>query len=137
LTYTYTHKPSTTSGTNRTTYGVAARARPGQAVAVAEGFDRFWAAYPRKVAKQAARRAWDKAARDTDPALIIAGAERYRDQPGREARYTKHPATWLNAGCWADDDEATRDGPGTGMTKGNRRVMKGVELARMYEERGE
>ena len=42
------------------------------------GFDDFWTVYPRQVAKRAARLAWDRAVKRADPAVIIAGATRYR-----------------------------------------------------------
>jgi Helix-turn-helix domain len=72
---------------------------------VAERFERFWAAYPRKVAKEAARRAYDKALeRGVTPAVLLAGAQRYAaERQGEPPRYTKHPATWLNGGCWEDE----------------------------------
>lgn len=70
-------------------------------------FDAFWAIYPRRVAKLAARKAWTKATRLATAAEIIAGAERYRDDPGRTDRYTAHPASWLNAGRWTDDPTPT------------------------------
>ena len=68
-------------------------------------FDRFWAAYPRHEAKDKARKAWEKLIKDkrTDPDVIIAGAARYRDDPGRDPQFTAHPASWLNAGRWTDD----------------------------------
>lgn len=66
-------------------------------------FEDFWAAYPRKVEKKGARAKWDTAVKKADPAEIIAGAERYRDDPNRTAKYTKHPTTWLNQGCWEDE----------------------------------
>jgi hypothetical protein len=70
----------------------------------AELFDAFWAAYPKKVGKDAARRAWTKAARRADPGKIIDVVSRY---PFRsERQFVKDPATWLNAGCWEDDLEA-------------------------------
>lgn len=65
----------------------------------------FYAAYPLKKSKEAARKAWARAIKRVDPSVIIAAAQRYRDDPGRDPAYTKHPATWLNGGCW--DDEAT------------------------------
>lgn len=70
-------------------------------------FGEFWTAYPRKIAKKDARRAWDKAIKDgADPTLIAAVAKRYAtEQAGREPKYTKHPATWLNKGCWEDEPE--------------------------------
>lgn len=68
-------------------------------------FDKFWGIYPRRVGKKAARRAWDKAIRDTEAAKIIHGAARYRDDPRRTPEYTAHPSTWLNAGRWDDEIE--------------------------------
>jgi Helix-turn-helix domain len=66
-------------------------------------FDLFWKAYPKKVAKKAAVKAWTQAIKDTDPAVIIAGAEAYAKDKARSAEYTAHPATWLNAGRWMDE----------------------------------
>lgn len=67
-------------------------------------FDRFWAAYPAKVAKGAARKAWPKALKAAgDVERIIAGAERYAADPNREPGFTAHPSTWLNAERWDDD----------------------------------
>lgn len=69
------------------------------------GFDDFWAAYPRRVAKGAARKAWPTAvkAAGSDPAVVIAGARAYHDSPDREPAYTAHPATWLRAERWTDE----------------------------------
>lgn len=66
-------------------------------------FDAFWTVYPRREAKQAARKAWDKVTRSVDAATVIAGARRYADDPNRDRAFTKHAATWLNGGCWDDD----------------------------------
>lgn len=66
-------------------------------------FDDFWAVYPRKVAKGDARRAWQKAIRVASPEEIIAGAMRYARKA--EPPFICHPATWLNAERWADEDE--------------------------------
>ena len=68
-----------------------------------DAFDEFWSIYPLRVGKDAARRAWAKAIRRATADDITAGARRYRDDPNRDEGYTKHPATWLNAGCWDDD----------------------------------
>ncbi|MFC4107800.1 hypothetical protein ACFOX0_17945 [Micromonospora zhanjiangensis] len=70
-------------------------------------FDAFWSAYPRRAAKRTARKAWDKAITRATPAEITAGAARYRDRPGRELRFTAHPATWLNGDRWTDDPPRT------------------------------
>ncbi|MBU5654501.1 hypothetical protein KPA07_06190 [Corynebacterium aurimucosum] len=67
------------------------------------GFDDFWAVVPRKVGKQAARRAWEKAVKVESPQVIVQKMREYRDDPNRVEEFTKHPSTWLNAGCWDDD----------------------------------
>lgn len=66
-------------------------------------FDLFWQSYPTKVGKSAAKTAFAKAMKQTDADTIIAGVIRYRNDPNRDPAYTKHPATWLNAGCWDDE----------------------------------
>ena len=76
-----------------------------------DDFDAFWSAYPRREAKAAARKAWVKAVTVADPQAIIAGAQRYRDDPNRESEFTAHPATWLNAGRWEDDPLPPRSRP--------------------------
>src|SRR5262249_38731141 len=61
-------------------------------------FAQFWAAYPKRVAKEAARKAFAKAIEHgTDPGTLTAGAQRYAvERQGQDPKYTKHPATWLN-----------------------------------------
>lgn len=70
----------------------------------------FWSTYPRKASKQAARKAWDKITATTSAEEIIEGARRYRDDPNRVDEFTKHPSTWLNAGCWEDAPLPARTG---------------------------
>lgn len=71
-------------------------------------FAGFWSVYPRRVAKKAAEKAWVKAVRSADANTIIAAAARYADQTkNSDPRFIKHPATWLNGGCWDDDELAT------------------------------
>ncbi|MEU8713591.1 hypothetical protein [Streptomyces sp. NPDC048663] len=79
-----------------------------------DAFDAFWKAYPRRVGRKAAARAWNKALRDgTTPEQIVSAAEAYAlERHGQPAQYTKHPATWLNGGHYDDEPAA----PGTGRT---------------------
>ena len=64
-------------------------------------FEEFWNHYPKKVDKGAALRAFRKAAKTEDVALIINGAERYAEDPNLpEKQFIKNPATWLNAEAW-------------------------------------
>ncbi|MDO4244364.1 MAG: hypothetical protein Q4C85_11575, partial [Actinomyces sp.] len=68
-----------------------------------EEFEAFWDAYPRHSDKKAALRAWRKAVREVDNGELIAAARRYARDPGRKPEFTKHAATWLNAGSWANE----------------------------------
>ena len=64
-------------------------------------FEEFWNHYPKKVDKGAALRAFRKAAKTEDVALIINGAEKYAEDPNLpEKQFIKNPATWLNAEAW-------------------------------------
>jgi hypothetical protein len=62
-------------------------------------FLEFWEVYPRKVARGDAQKAYLKALSRASHAEILAGAKRYKPDP----KFTKHPATWLNADCWLDE----------------------------------
>jgi hypothetical protein len=69
-------------------------------------FDIFWDAYPKKVGHLRAQKIYDgivkaKSATADD---LLAGATRYaRERASEDPKYTKHPATWLNGGHWADE----------------------------------
>lgn len=77
-------------------------------------FVRFWDAYPRKVGKGEARKVWAKLRKNgIDLEAVIAGAERYRDDPARQRKdleFTKHPGPWLNAERWTDTPAAEHAG---------------------------
>lgn len=69
-------------------------------------FERFWQAYPKKVGKQDARRAFKRAqAQTTADAMISAvEAQKKSGQWTRDnGRYIPNPSTWLNQGRWEDD----------------------------------
>ena len=68
-------------------------------------FDAFWSAYPRKIGKGAARKAWARAADRPHVAAVIANIRAHvdSDQWQREGgQFVPHPATWLNQKRWAD-----------------------------------
>lgn len=73
-------------------------------------FDQWWLAYPRKVARGAAKRAFPKARKLADLGELIAGAQRYAASADPE--FTCHPASWLNAERWLDMPEKPPDEPG-------------------------
>ena len=98
--------PGTGEQGNRGTGEVGAgeqRASELALVPPAPSFDDFWATYPRKDDKTAARKAWDRATKHTDPQNILDGATRYAQDPNREKQFTKLPTTWLNAGAWDNE----------------------------------
>ena len=67
-------------------------------------FDTFWAQYPRKVGKEAARKAFTKAMTKTTHDKIMTGVEDLRIRvAGKDQQFTPHPATWLNEGRWDDE----------------------------------
>lgn len=77
-----------------------------------EAFERFWKVYPKSADKRTAFNAWKRAVKRADPETILAGAERYRDDPNREAAFTKNGSTWLNADAWLNDPLPPRGGSG-------------------------
>ena len=108
---------------------IAAAGSPAHRGQVA-AFDDFWGIYPRKVAKDAARKAWASAIKRADVQDILAGAKRYRDDPNREAEFTAHPSTWLNQGRWGDEPMPPR-GQGSAGPQPDRLT----EAARLVAER--
>lgn len=73
----------------------------------AEPFDEFWQAYPRKVGKQAASRAFDAARKGGGTGAIVAAAKAFGASvakwPKDRQEFVPHPATWLNQGRYDDD----------------------------------
>ena len=67
-----------------------------------EGFAEWYAAYPRHIARAAAAAAYRRAVKSVAPETLLAAAKRYA-KDCTDPQYTKYPATWLNAGCWADE----------------------------------
>jgi len=81
-----------------------------------KSFAEFYMAYPRKVGKDAARRAFAKAVRSVDVSVVIAGARQFAADPNLpEKQFIPHPSSWLNAGRWDDEPLPTREGGRTPM----------------------
>lgn len=82
-----------------------------------QGFDTFWEAYPKKQAKEPARKAWKALA--PNPALqaeISAAVQRANESDQWQRGIVPNPATWLNAKRWTDElppgDLSARAPPG-------------------------
>jgi hypothetical protein len=72
-----------------------------------EAFGAFWLTYPKRKAKEEARKAWIAAIeRGADPQHIVTAAKDYaHERHGQDPKYTKYPATWLNKGCYDDEPD--------------------------------
>ena len=78
-------------------------------------FDEFWSAYPKHVAKQPARRAFDRLKPSRALLDKMLAALRWQIQSEQwtkdGARYVPNPATWLNARRWEDEPEGSPTPP--------------------------
>ena len=68
-------------------------------------FDLFWQAYPKKVAKFAAKRAFHKAIQLTDLPTMVEAIQKQMRSDQWQRGYIPHAATWLNQGRWLDEIE--------------------------------
>lgn len=96
------------------TYSAAARGQQKEQE-IEEAFSEWYALYPNKKGRDAALRAYRAAFKKVkgDKQVLLDALR--RDIPkmqesitrnGGSKRYVKHPATWLNAGSWKDEDDA-------------------------------
>ncbi len=74
-------------------------------------FDAFWQAFPRKVGKRDALKAWNSLQKQkTLPELstLLEAIERQgRSKQWQEVKFIPHPSTWLNGERWADGQDET------------------------------
>lgn len=74
---------------------------------VVDAFETFYLAYPNKVGKDAARKAFDKRKPDSELlAMMLAAIAVQAKSPAwtKDAgQFIPHPATWLNQGRWQDE----------------------------------
>jgi len=70
-------------------------------------FNDAWLAYPRKIGKGNAEKAWDKAIKKIDERELCKLLSQYIDSlSGRDQKFIPHLSTWLNGERWHDDIEA-------------------------------
>jgi hypothetical protein len=95
-------------------------------------FARFWAAYPHRVDKPAALRAWANLSVDeTLLQAILAGVERYKATKPDWQNW-KNPGPWLNARKWEDEPgEATPSQPGTPPKSNIQKPLTPFQIAHM------
>ena len=71
-------------------------------------FEAWWVKYPNKKSKQDAQKAFARVLEKKQAtfAELMSGLEAYTNDckvKNTETHYIKHPSTWLNQGCWADE----------------------------------
>lgn len=72
-------------------------------------FDRFWAVYPKRVAKDEARKAFSRALKRASADEIVSAVERQRDWEQWVRGFIPNASTWLNQGRWADEEPQIAD----------------------------
>lgn len=88
-----------------------------------ESFEQFWSAYPRKVGKAPARKAFDKLAAE-HMREILDGVVRFSTDPNLpEMQFIPYPATWLNREGWNDDPYPTRS-TGAKLSNAQRNLLE-------------
>jgi hypothetical protein len=97
-----------------------------------EAFDEFWQAYPKRLNKRKAFQSWTEAIAQAGTEDIIQGAIDYAGYckaQETEAKFVKHPSTWLNQGCWEDEYDNT-----TAPRKPTPQEIKERENNRIFDE---
>ena len=86
------------------------------------GFAIFWEAYPKKVGRPAAKKAWlSKVKVDDRYPEVIAGLEMWKQsEQWQDAQFIPYPATFLNQQRWQDQV------PKNGGTKNDQRIARTV-----------
>lgn len=73
-------------------------------------FEQFWDAYPKKVGKEAARKAWSKVKSPAATLGLVLSALRWQSKSEQWAKesgqYIPNPATYINQGRWNDQPPA-------------------------------
>ena len=73
--------------------------------ALESAFDAFWAVYPKKTGKEAARKAFKKIPKSAHLLLVpaVEAQKKSRQWMEENGRFIPNPATWLNQGRWEDE----------------------------------
>lgn len=66
-------------------------------------FEFFWSVWPKRVGKEAAKKAWTKIKMTDDLLITIIKAVNTQKATWTDLQFVKNPATWLNGKCWEDE----------------------------------
>jgi hypothetical protein len=103
-----------------------------------EGFVEFWVAWPKKVRKEEAIRAWRKLKPAPELRAKILAAivdQQAWDSRFREWQYIPHPATWLNGREW-ENEKTPAGGAKETTIERNFRIVREREEARKVAKNG-
>ena len=100
-----------------------------------ELFNEFWTAYPRKLDKAKAFRAFRSALKRATFEDIIAGVLLYRNDPKRDPDFTKYPATWLNNDSWENTHEPSKDSEAARRAQERREKERAISDAFLAEQK--
>lgn len=89
-------------------------------------FEAFYKNYPKKEARGAAVKAFEKACEKTTPEILATAASAYAaKRAGQDTAFTKLPATWLNQECWLDEGIAPSEPVDAATTESCSRSWEG------------
>lgn len=118
--------------TVRNTDNALTRGGGGDKQALESSFERFWSAYPKKVAKAAALKAWGKIKPDQELTnTILEAIEKHKqsDQWRKDGgQYIPNPSTWLNGKRWDDElkiEEVKTGGNNSTNTRSEQEWLRG------------
>lgn len=98
-----------------------------------EDFEVFWSAYPKKVGKQAAKKAFEKVSVPVESLVTAIKRQECSPQWSKDnGQYIPNPATWLNQGRW--EDEVTVSAPTVGFTPGSEEAAAIARLRKLRSE---
>ena len=92
-----------------------------------EDFNRFWAAYPRRVKRVDALKAWTTL--DPSPSLIdaiLTALAWQMEQPSWQqngGQFVPYPASWIRAERWTDEPPSAQQFSASAKTAGNRAAL--------------
>ena len=79
------------------------------------GFEAFWSAYPRKIGKDAAAKAYARRKPNVPLQTIILAAvarqTKWAAWTKDGGQFIPHPSTWLTEGRWKDEEHGTTGQP--------------------------
>jgi len=102
---------------------------------IRELFSKFYSSYPRRVGKEAAKKAFIKACQRAEPEVIVSAAENLAKDPNLpEKQFIPHPSTWLNRDGWEDEPYPASNSQ---KTNSQRNIENLREKMKLLEEGGE